>query len=411
MTRIGFFPFVGTGHLNPAIALGRRLSARGYEIVFFHLPSARAAIRAAGLGFCPLTDDDLAPKSYDPRGLVTLLEAVRLNVQRVLRGIPNIIKEGRIDAAVVDQYDLAGGTVADILGVPSATIAVVPPFYLSDEVYPPFFRGSPITPGAGRNRRCNVTLSKKIAPICDELNKQRRVWGLPQIGNVNELWSKLAFISQLPKSFDFPHSAPTIPLFYSGPFSDEWGRYRIDFPWNRINGKPLVYASMGTIRNDSEGVFQLMVQTCSEFNVQLVLSLGGGGILPEQFDAISGDAIIVHYAPQLELLRRACLTITHAGINTTLESLAEGVPLVAVPVTDDQPGVAARIEWTKTGLAVPYRRLSKSRLQTAIDAVLGGLEYKAAAVRLQEEIRQSKGVELAADIIEQNVLRMCSRPH
>jgi UDP:flavonoid glycosyltransferase YjiC (YdhE family) len=58
------------------------------------------------------------------------------------------------------------------------------------------------------------------------------------------------------------------------------------------------------------------------------------------------DAIIVDYAPQLQLLKKASLCITHAGINTTLESLSNGVPLVAIPIANDQPGIGARIEWT-----------------------------------------------------------------
>src|SRR6266853_6737775 len=52
---------------------------------------------------------------------------------------------------------------------------------------------------------------------------------------------------------------------------------------------------------------------------------------------------------RLSLLKRAALCITHAGLNTSLESLAQGVPMVAIPVTNDQPGVAARIAYTKTG--------------------------------------------------------------
>lgn len=55
-------------------------------------------------------------------------------------------------------------------------------------------------------------------------------------------------------------------------------------------------------------------------------------------------------APQLELLKRASVCITHAGFNTVIESLANGVPQVAIPITHDQPGVAARIADKKTGV-------------------------------------------------------------
>jgi UDP-glucoronosyl and UDP-glucosyl transferase len=42
----------------------------------------------------------------------------------------------------------------------------------------------------------------------------------------------------------------------------------------------------------------------------------------------------------------AALTIFHGGLNTALESLAQGVPMVALPVTIDQPGVGAPIKRT-----------------------------------------------------------------
>ena len=45
--------------------------------------------------------------------------------------------------------------------------------------------------------------------------------------------------------------------------------------------------------------------------------------------------IVVNRAPQLELLKRATLCITHAGLHTTLEALARGVALAAIPVTND----------------------------------------------------------------------------
>lgn len=49
-------------------------------------------------------------------------------------------------------------------------------------------------------------------------------------------------------------------------------------------------------------------------------------------------------APQLEVLERSTACIMHAGLNSTPESLTLGVPLVAIPITNDQPAVAARVE-------------------------------------------------------------------
>lgn len=93
--------------------------------------------------------------------------------------------------------------------------------------------------------------------------------------------------------------------------------------------------------------------------------------------------------------------VTHAGMNTTMECLKNGVPMVAIPVTNDQPGVAARIAWTGTGEVVPLGKLSATRLREAIMKVLSEESYKQNALRLQKAIGRSGGVSRAADIIEQ----------
>jgi zeaxanthin glucosyltransferase len=97
------------------------------------------------------------------------------------------------------------------------------------------------------------------------------------------------------------------------------------------------------------------------------------------------------------------LTITHAGLNTTLESLTNGVPLVAIPVTNDQPGVAARIVWTGVGEQIPLKALNPEKLRRLVQKVLTESFYKENAVRLQKAIQESGGVEQAVDIIEQAV--------
>ncbi|RQH11362.1 glycosyl transferase family 1, partial [Okeania hirsuta] len=77
-------------------------------------------------------------------------------------------------------------------------------------------------------------------------------------------------------------------------------------------------------------------------DAQLVMSLGGSAT-PESLPNLPGNSLVVKYAPQLELLQKATLTITHAGMNTTLECLNNAVPMVAIPIAFDQPGVAARV--------------------------------------------------------------------
>ena len=113
-----------------------------------------------------------------------------------------------------------------------------------------------------------------------------------------------------------------------------------------------------------------------------------------------GNPIVVSYAPQLALLERASVAITHAGMNTALECLTYGVPMVAIPITNDQPGVASRIAWIGAGEIVPLNKLTATKLETALRLVLTQASYRQNALRFKQLIAQSGGVKRAADIIE-----------
>ena len=75
--------------------------------------------------------------------------------------------------------------------------------------------------------------------------------------------------------------------------------------------------------------------------------------------------------------------------------------MVAIPIANDQPGVAARIAWTGTGEVVSLAKSGSSRLRTAVKRVLARDSYQQNALRLQSAIRRAGGVSRAADILEQ----------
>jgi hypothetical protein len=108
-------------------------------------------------------------------------------------------------------------------------------------------------------------------------------------------------------------------------------------------------------------------------------------------------------APQLELLKQASVCITHAGLNTVLESLAQGVPQVAIPVAYDQPGVAARIVDKQTGVATSLDKLTADHLSALLNEVLRNSTYRDNARPLQKAIAEANGLSVTADLVEQSL--------
>jgi UDP:flavonoid glycosyltransferase YjiC (YdhE family) len=87
-------------------------------------------------------------------------------------------------------------------------------------------------------------------------------------------------------------------------------------------------------------------------------------------------------------------------MNTTLEALTQGVPLVAIPITNDQPGVAARILASGTGLFLPLAQLNAEALRGLVDKVLATPSYRERALAMKAAIAEVDGLGLAAELIE-----------
>jgi hypothetical protein len=77
--------------------------------------------------------------------------------------------------------------------------------------------------------------------------------------------SKLAVITQTPREFDFP--IPNLPpqFHYAGPLHDNEGREPVPFPWKKLTGQPLIYASLGTLVNGLTNVYGKILEAVNEF--------------------------------------------------------------------------------------------------------------------------------------------------
>jgi zeaxanthin glucosyltransferase len=412
MTHFGLICPVATGHLNPMTTLGYELQQRGHRVTLFGIPDARAKTLAAGLEFWAIGEqefpDGASATSFAELGKLSGLAALKYTITlfqeltvMLLREAPKAISAAGVELLLVDQTSFGGGTVADVLKLPFISVSCA--LMLNREPgIPPINSNWSYNPAWWAQLRNQVgyrLLSQITKPVVNTVAEYRREWQLPPHLEPNDTYSKLAQICQQPAEFEFPRQNLPQCFHFTGPYSRPDSREPPSFPFEKLTGQPLIYASMGTLQNKLIGVFENIAQACVGLDAQLVIALGGGN--PASLTNLPGSPLVVSYAPQLELLQKATLTITHAGMNTALESLSNGVPMVAIPIANDQPGVAARIAWTGTGEVITLPKLTSSRLQTAVKQVLTEDSYKQNAVRLQAAIHRAGGVSRAADIVEQ----------
>jgi MGT family glycosyltransferase len=413
MTHFGIICPSAAGHLNPMTTLGRELQRRGHRVTLFGILDSQSKTQAAGLDFWPIGESEFPAgrmaQMFAQLGQLSGLSALRYTISWIeqkavmfLREGPDVLKQAGVKALLVDQVSPEGGTLAELLDIPFVTVSSA--LMINRDIsVPPFC--TPWSYSSAwwahlRNRAGYSLLDRLSRPIVEVLAEYRREWKLPPHSTPNDNYSKLAQLSQQPAEFEFPRQHLSECFHFTGPYNNPASREPAPFPFERLTGQPLIYASMGTIQNRLMGIFQNIASACEGLDAQLVISLGGSAS-PESLPELPGSPLVVGYAPQLELLQKTSLTITHAGLNTAMESLSNGVPMVAIPITNDQPGVAARIAWTGAGEVVPLARLSVPKLRSAIQQVLREESYKKNASRLQEAIHRAGGVSRAADIIDQ----------
>jgi zeaxanthin glucosyltransferase len=413
MTHFGIICPASTGHLNPMTTLGYELQRRGHRVTVVGILDAEKKANSAGLDFKAFAESEnpygTMAQLFDELGKLSGLAALRYTIDVIqkatdifLQQAPEAVKNAGIDALLVDQISPAGGTVAEYLDIPFISVSSAL-MVNEDTNVPPFnthWNYSPAWWAKIRNRMGYALLRRVGKPIRETIDQYRRQWNLTPHYSPNDIYSQLAQLCQQPAEFEFPRENLPECFHFTGAYHNPMSRDSVDFPFDKLTGQPLIYASMGTLQNRLMGVFETIAEACVGLDAQLVISLGGG-MSHESVPKFPGSPLVVGYAPQLELLQKANLTITHAGLNTTLESLSNGVPMVAIPIANDQPGVAARIAWTGCGEMIKLPELSVTKLRTAIRQVLVHDSYKQNAIRLQKANQQAGGVTRAADIIEE----------
>lgn len=399
------------GHIHPFGALGRELIARGHRVTLLQMDDVRSRALAEGLEFAPLGESD-HPSGTLNRSLMQLgqlagygalrftIDVVRRTTEMICRDAPAVVRACGIDRLLVDQTEPAGGSVAEYLRIPFVTVCNALALNREPDIPPPFtgwrYRKS-IWARAG-NFLGYAIHDRIMAPVLQVLNVWRRRWGLTPVGEAAESFSQLAQISQLTPEFDFPRTRLPAHFHYAGPLRRSLP-VPVAFPWERLDGRPLIYASLGTLQHGKREIFRCFAEACAPLEVQLVIA-HNTGLDAATSEALPGRPVAVDFAPQAEILRCASLTLTHAGLNTVLDSLAAATPILATPITYEQPAIAARVEASGAGIAIAAARLTAARVREGIERIFRDCGYRDSARSAAEGIQRAGGVSKAASIIE-----------
>jgi zeaxanthin glucosyltransferase len=412
MAHFGLICPPGPSHVTALTGIARELCRRGHRATLFGVLDVETLARHEGVEFHPL-----GARKF-PRGA---LEAFTLQLSHLhgfkvmafarqkeldeitmfLEEAPDAMRTAGVTALLIDQVLVPGSSIAEHLNVPFITVCNAAPMDSDPGVPLPYLGWGPASSWAGR-MRIRIAwrlLELVLTPLRNTINAYRKAWNLKPLRTIDETNSLLLRLSQQTKDFDFPRD-PRSPLIHYIGLIRRDGSSGVPFPFEKLDGRPLVYASLGTMRTDTEGFFHTLAEACATLPVQLVITLGGQSD-PGQYAHLPGAPLVVQNAPQLAVLERTSVTVCHGGNNTVLESLAYGVPVIAIPLMLDQYGIAARLHHSGAGERIALRHISADGVRTALNRVMKNPSYKARAQILRQSLERAGGQRRAADLIEQ----------
>ncbi len=155
-----------------------------------------------------------------------------------------------------------------------------------------------------------------------------------------------------------------------------------------------LYLTLGTIMNQAAAVFRAVIEGCTRWPVNLVVTTGPG-FDPDMLGPLPPAVLTAPFLPQAAVLPHCRAVVSHAGAGTMLGALCHGLPQLCLPQGTDQPFNTAALLPTGAALALQPNEITADAVAEALGRLLEEPSFGQAANRLRAEIDQ---MPTAADV-------------
>lgn len=393
------------GHITPSLAVVHELVRRGEEVVFYATPRARAQVEATGAAFraYEASDTDFNP---DPPTDGLLADMARL-LALTERTLPRLLDEIRSEAPdyiLIDTKSVWGRLAAEALELPAITLSVVFALTRDHIAVPDLVRM--LYGGASRDTLLDGLQDfERYAATARRLATRHGVTApdlIDFLSNPQPL--TIVFTSREFQingdTFGETHRfiGASLATGSNSPESDS----RKDEAIGSNASEPLVYVSLGTTFNDAPAFYQACFEAFADQPYEVLLSTGGRAMmLPEP----PANVRVMPFVPQMDVLSRASVFVTHGGMNSANEGLWRGVPMVVVPQRGDQFLVGRRMAELGAGIAIMPAEVTAARLRDAVGRLIAESSFREQARALGASLVAAGGPARAADEICEAVSR------
>ena len=390
MSKIVFFNIPAHGHTNPTLGVVKELVSRGHRVWYYSYNAMREKIESAGAAFISCDDYDtekkLSAKDATRVGK-DLAFSTKILVDTTLALDDKVCKEMselKPDCIVADSMAIWGKAVALKLGIPFVCSTTTFAFNQ--------YSARIMKQGIGDLLKMIFT-----APISSKQVKRLKDNGYP-VKNI------LDIIGSDNNTHTIVYTSPEFQPC-SETFSDKYAFVgpSIRPATNEIckSKDKLIYISMGTVNNDMMPFYKTCISALSNTDYQVIMSIGNL-VSVEELGELPENISVFSHVDQIAVLKQADVFVSHCGMNSVSESLYFEVPLVMLPKTSEQKGVAERV--SQLGAGIRLDKSDKASVLSAINKIFQDSTYKQNAAKIAKGFKNSSGAKGAAD----KIIKVCN---
>ncbi len=385
MSKIVFFCIPAHGHTNPTLNVVRELIQRGHEVWYYSYELLREKIEATGARF-------VSCDAFDSEMKLTPREAARLGSDLALStkvlvdttlalddAVCRHMEQLKPDCIVADSMAVWGKAVAQKLGIP----------FVSSTTTFAFNKHSAQIMKQGFTDLLSMLFSM---PKVNRHIKRLRNKGYPVHSILDIIQNDDNTHTIVYTSAEFQPCSET----FSDKYSFVGPSIRPATETVEKTGKRLIYISMGTVNNDMLPLYRSCIDAFGGTADQVILSVGNQ-ISLDAFGKLPANVSVASHVDQIAVLEKADVFVSHCGMNSVSESLYFGVPLVMLPQTSEQKGVATRV--LQLGAGLMPEKADGASLWDAVSRVLADPSYRESAEKIAHSFRRCSGAKGAADKI------------
>ena len=346
MATIMFFAFPEFGHFNPTLKLAKALQHAGHRVCYLGFAEFEEYLRAQQLEFIPIMAEQAHGTAAATRPC--------MRAKPMLEALSGIDEPDRASSGVFKHVENE---------LQRLTSEVKPDMLLVD-----FLIG---------NLAYKADREFGVPSVLVSLS----YFETPMLGRpVHDGNPELPVLVLCPDDFDFPVAIKDQNRICIEPSVDLQRKELHAFPWDALdNSKPLIYCSLGSqsyIYDRTADLFRAVAAAMQcKPGWQLLLATGSDVTL-EQLGPLPTNVLVVKWAPQVQVLKRAAMMITHGGLGAIKECIFLGVPMVVFPCRWDQPFNAARVAAHGLGVRGNINHISAGHILSLMETIAGNPLFK-----------------------------------